>query len=237
MDAEDAVTPPDAWVDATVDALTPLADAERAAPMSAYMKGIAPFLGIGTPERRAALRAAWADLGPIDEATLRDVARELWSLPEREYQYAACDLIQRHQRRLQATFIVEPVQDLITTKPWWDTVDSLGTAAVSPITARNDQLMSLMWQWWDSGDRWLIRAAIQHQRGRQAETDFAVLYAMCDRFAEDREFFIAKAIGWALRDATRWDREGVRDFVDAHPRLSAVARREAVRGLARSTRP
>jgi 3-methyladenine DNA glycosylase AlkD len=226
-----------AWVDATIDALSPLADPHKAIPMAAYMKDVAPFLGITTPERRAALKAAWADLGPIDEPTVGRVARELWSLPEREYQYAACDLIDRQRRRLSAGFLVNPIQQLITEKPWWDSVDSLGNAAVSPVTARHPELIDVMWEWLGSGDRWLIRAAIQHQRGRRAETDFDLLYAMCDRFVADREFFIAKAVGWALRDATRWDRTGVQAFVDAHPDLSSVARREAVRGLARSGRP
>jgi 3-methyladenine DNA glycosylase AlkD len=108
---------------------------------------------------------------------------------------------------------------------------------VSPLTKRNPQLVGLMWQWLDSGDRWLIRAAIQHQRGRKEDTDFDLLYAMCDRHAPEREFWIAKAIGWALRDVTRWDPAGVAAFVDAHPGLSSVARREALRGLARTARP
>ncbi len=91
-----------------------------------------------------------------------------------------------------------------------------------------------MWRWLDSGDRWLIRAAIQHQRGLKGHTDLDRLFAMCDRFAADREFFIAKAIGWALRDVTRWDAPAVQRFVDAHPDLSTVARREALRGLSRA---
>jgi 3-methyladenine DNA glycosylase AlkD len=91
-----------------------------------------------------------------------------------------------------------------------------------------------MWSWWESGDRWLVRAAIQHQRGLRERTDLDRLFAMCDGYAADREFFIAKAIGWALRDASAWAPELVQAFVDAHPDLSAVARREAVRGLARS---
>jgi len=224
-------------VDAAVAALSALADADRAEPMRRYMKDVAPFLGVTTPDRRAALKAAWSDLPAPDEAQLARACDELWALPEREFQYAACDLVDRHRRRLSAEFIGDPVERLLTTKPWWDTVDSLESAAICPVTARHPELVDLMWQWLDSGDRWLIRAAIQHQRGRKAETDFDLLYAMCDRFAEDREFFIAKAIGWALRDASRWDREGVQQFVDDHRRLSSVARREAVRGLDRSSRP
>ena len=226
-----------AWVDATVDALTPLADPAKAVPMAAYMKHVAPFLGVTTVDRRTALKAGWVDLGGIDEPTLAAVCDELWALPQREYQYAACDLIARSRLALSAQFIVEPVQRLVVAKPWWDTVDSIETAAICPVTAHHPELLPLMWSWLESDDRWLIRAAIQHQRGRKADTDFDVLYAMCDRHATDREFFIAKAIGWALRDATRWDREGVQSFVDDHPGLSAVARREALRGLSRSSLP
>ena len=93
-----------------------------------------------------------------------------------------------------------------------------------------------MWAWWESGDRWLVRAAIQHQRGLKERTDLDRLFTMCDRYAADREFFIAKAIGWALRDVTRWAPDAVQGFVDAHPDLSTVARREARKGLDRASR-
>lgn len=225
------------WIEATASALAPLACAPNATAMRSYMKDVAPFLGVTTPERRRAERSAWSGLAPLDPAGVSDVALALWALPEREYHYAACDLIGRHARVLPGGFVADPVQDLLTDKPWWDTVDSLGSTAVTPIVARHPHLVDLMWSWLDSGDRWLIRAAIQHQRGLKEQTDVARLIAMCDRFAADREFFIAKAIGWALRDVTRWDPAAARRFVDDHPDLSPVARREAVRGLDRQSRP
>jgi 3-methyladenine DNA glycosylase AlkD len=227
----------DDYVAATHSALNPLSDPANAAAMQTYMKGVAPFLGLKTPARRSALTFAWRPLPRPDEIDLAQICRALWAEPEREYQYAACDLVDRQRGTLSADFLIEPVEWLVTTKPWWDTVDSLGNAAISPVSARHPATVELMWQWLDSGDRWLIRSAIQHQRGRREQTDFAVLYSMCDRFAADREFFIAKAIGWALRDCTRWDRQGVQAFVDAHPHLSAVARRETIKGLDRSARP
>ena len=160
----------------------------------------------------------------------------LWELPEREYQYAACDLIAKRSGTLSAGFLPNVTQNLLMTKPWWDTVDSLGSAAVSPLVERH-HLVDLMWSWMDSGDRWLVRAAVQHQRGLKERTDVDRLFAMCDQVASDREFFIAKAVGWALRDTTSFAPTEVQAFVDDHPQLSAVARREAVRGLARSARP
>ena len=225
------------WVDATVAALAPLAGTADATGMQAYMKDVAPFLGVATPERRCALRSAWSGLEPLDPDEVAEAARSLWRLPEREYQYAACDLIGRHVRGLPGGFVADPLQDLLTKKPWWDTVDSLGSVAVTPLVARYPEQVDLMWAWLDSGDRWLIRAALQHQRGLNERTDLGRLFAMCDRFAADREFFIAKAIGWALRDVTGWDPVAVQSFVDEHPDLSSVARREATRGLSRSARP
>ncbi len=172
------------WVDATVEALAPLADDSRAPAMQAYMKDVAPFLGVTTPERRRALRSAWSGLAPLDEQGVSAVARALWARPEREYQYAACDLLARHARNLTGDFVADPVQDLLTTRPWWDTVDSLGTAAITPLVARYPAQVDRMWAWLDSGDRWLIRAAIQHQRGLKEATDLDRLFAMCDRFAD-----------------------------------------------------
>jgi len=222
------------WVDATVEALTPLADPDRATPMRAYMKDVSPFLGITSTIRRSAQRSAWRGLPALSPPEVADAARALWALPEREYQYAACDLLAREARRLPGDFVADPVESLLTDRPWWDTVDALGTAVITPLVAAHPDQVPTMWRWLDSGDRWLIRAAIQHQRGLKDRTDLDRLLAMCDRFASDREFFIAKAIGWALRDVTRWDATAVQGFVDAHPDLSTVARREALRGLDRA---
>lgn len=219
------------WVAATQSTFVPLADPQRASQMRAYMKDVAPFLGIPAPERRAAQRTAWADLPPPENGGLGEIVRNLWALPEREYAYAACDLIARSKRRLQPDFLLDPVQDLLTTRPWWDTVDALVNAAVCPLTARHPDLTSVMWEWWRSDDRWLIRAAIGHQRGRKEHTDLDLLFAMCDGYASEREFFIAKAIGWALRDVSTIFPDRVRAFVDEHPDFSPVARREALRRI------
>lgn len=221
----------DLWVSAASDALQPLADAERAGQMTAYVKDVAPFLGIMAPDRRAATLDAWSALPTPTGDEVAAIACDLWELPEREYQYAACDLIAKHARRLEPEFLADPLEHLLTTKPWWDTVDPLVGAAVCPLTARHADTLPLMWQWWESGNRWLVRAAIGHQRGRKRSTDLELLFAMCDGYAADREFFIAKAIGWALRDVSTLYPDAVRAFVDEHPDLSPVARREALRKI------
>lgn len=225
------------WVDATAAALAPLADATAGQDMQRYMKDVAPFLGVHTPPRRAALRVAWSALPSLDGDGVRDVTAALWALPEREYAYAACDLTARYVRTLPAEFATDPIEALVQDRPWWDTVDALGSAGITPLVARHPELVDVMWRWWDSGDRWLIRAAIQHQRGLRQRTAVPRLIAMCDRYATDREFFIAKAIGWALRDLGAIDAPAVQAFLDRHPDISPVARREAVKGLTRRARP
>jgi 3-methyladenine DNA glycosylase AlkD len=88
--------------------------------------------------------------------------------------------------------------------------------------------------WSESENRWLIRAAIGHQRGWKKETDINYVFAICHRHWHDKEFFVAKAIGWALRDITSFDAKAVRSFLNDHPARNSVAQREAERGLQRA---
>ncbi len=228
----------DAWVDEvvrrTVAALHDRGDPDRAVGAAAYMKHVAPFLGLTTPERRRLLRHAWAGLPAPDSGALGAAAVQLMALREREYHYAAVDLLDRFVHSADERFLRQWVTELLTTVPWWDTVDALGSAAVSPLCRRFDA-SSIIDDWSESGDRWLVRAAIQHQRGWGRGTDVARVLGLCARHWENREFFVAKAIGWALRDLTRVDPGAVRAFVADHD-ANAVARREAARGLARSDR-
>lgn len=220
-------------VDQTRAVLEPLRDVTRAAPMQAYMKNVAPFLGIGTPERRSAMRPLIKSWGAHTSDELGAAARALWSLDEREYAYAACDLLAARNRDVTAEFLTAHGQYLITTKSWWDTVDSLGSAFVTPLVFANPDLVPLMWQWLRGDNIWLARAALQHQRGLKQNTDVQRLVAMCDERSTDKEFFIAKAVGWALRDLVVIDRGAAQKFLDDHPNLPGVAKRELLRGLNR----
>jgi 3-methyladenine DNA glycosylase AlkD len=194
------------------------------------MRDVAPFLGIPAPERRRALRAAWAGLRTPSSDELGEGALALAARPEREYHYAAADLIARFGRGADERFLDRYVEPLLRSVPWWDTVDALGTAAVGPLCRRFDHGATVD-RWSGSGDRWLIRAAIQHQRGWKQGTDVDRVLGLCDRHWDDPEFFVAKAIGWALRDLAWIDAAAVRAFLAAHPTSNRVATREAARGL------
>jgi 3-methyladenine DNA glycosylase AlkD len=203
--------------------------------MAAYMKDVAPFLGIGAPERRRALRSAWRDLPQPSSDGLGAAALDLVALPEREFHYAAYDLIHKFVDCADEHFLDAYVTDLLLATPWWDTVDGLVNAAVSPLCRTYDADW-LIDEWSESGDRWLVRAAIGHQRGWKAQTNVGRVLGLCDRHWADTEFFVAKAIGWALRDLAWIDGTAVHRFVDSHPDSNRVAIREAQRGLNASRR-
>lgn len=213
--------------------LTALRNRTAAIGAQSYMKDIAPFLGVKTPERRTLVKkiARELDLPTSDE--LAQTARALWKQEEREFHYSAFDLIQIHIDIANKKFLEEHVEYLITHKSWWDTVDGLGSAAVSPLTDKYG-CEKLIEKWNKSENIWLIRSAIQHQRGRKYEADNKLILRYCHEHADSQEFFIVKAIGWALRDMAKVSPRDVRNFLREHPNLGRVAVREAERGLGRS---
>jgi len=213
-------------------ALKKLGDRKRAIGAQMYMKDIAPFIGVATPERRALVKKIAKEMKAPTSADLGATARKLWKFEEREFQYAANDLIGIHWKQADKNFLEEHVEHLIVSKSWWDTVDGLGSVAVSPLTDKYgcEKLIS---SWNNSENMWLNRAAIQHQRGRRFETDIKLVLQYCDDHSESKEFFIVKAIGWALRDMAPISPSAVRGFLKSHPDLGRVAVREAERGLNR----
>ena len=203
-----------------------LGNRKKAIGAQAYMKDIAPFLGVMTPERRNLVKSLLVSLPVPTSDEIAETVRALWKLDEREYQYAANDILGKYNMQLDKKFLAEHCEYLITEKSWWDTVDGLGSAVVSPLTMKYPAEL-LMRKWNKSEDIWLVRASIQHQRGRKYETDVDLLFELCAPHVAKKEFFIAKAIGWALRDLSRIDNRQVIRFLNEHPDLNSVAVREA----------
>jgi 3-methyladenine DNA glycosylase AlkD len=121
------------------------------------------------------------------------------------------------------------VERLVTTKSWWDTVDSLAKGGAGALVLRHPDLAATMDRWIDDGNIWLRRTAILHQLGFKERTDAARLFRYCALRAGEQEFFIRKALGWALREYSKVDAEAVRAFVSEHEReLSGLSKREAL---------
>jgi 3-methyladenine DNA glycosylase AlkD len=220
-------------------------DPARAGPMSTYVCGQFPFLGIPTPLRRELSRRVIAGVGKpteaelteaglievaLTEAGLIEVALACWRLPEREYQYFACDWLRRHATVLTPAF-VPTARHLVVTKSWWDTVDALAAHVVGVLVARHPALVSTMDEWAGTDELWLVRTAILHQLRYKSRTDADRLFRYCVSHASHQDFFIRKAIGWALREYAKTDPDAVRRFVKEQATLSSLSVREALKNL------
>lgn len=222
-------------------------DPELAAPMSAYMRDLFPFLGIKSMPRRLLSQRVLDGVEKPDEAQLAEVALACWALPEREYQHFAVDWLRQHAKVLTEAFL-PTAQYLITTKSWWDTVDELASDVVGVMVQRHPDLLSTMDAWAHGSDPtvgspaaspksallpdlWLARTAILHQLRYKAATGTDRLFRYCADNAEHRDFFIRKAVGWALRQYAKTEPDAVRAFVVTHPELSTLSKREALKNL------
>ncbi|MEV6668174.1 DNA alkylation repair protein [Streptomyces nigra] len=207
------------------------ADAERAVVMRAYMKDVAPFLGIPSPERRALSRSVLQGTPRPDERDCTAVALRCWRLPEREYQYFAVDLLRRHVRRLSSGFL--PVaRHLVTTVPWWDTVDALAAHVVGGLVAADPALTADMDAWIEDDDLWVVRTALLHQLRYGERTDAGRLFGYCLGQSGHPDFFVRKAIGWCLREYAKTDPDAVRDFLAREGgRFAPLSVREALKNI------
>ncbi len=220
-----------ALTEALAARLTAAADPARAPAMRADMRERFPFLGVPAPQVQAAVRAVLAAAPRPDAATLRQAALDCWAREEREFQYAACVLLRRDAAVLDTGFL-DTARHLIVTKSWWDTVDTLAAHVVGSLVARHPPLVSVLDAWAAGDELWLARTALLHQLTYKAGTDAGRLLRYCADLAPHPDFFIRKAIGWALREYARTDPAAVRAFVAAQGgRLSGLSRREALKHL------
>jgi 3-methyladenine DNA glycosylase AlkD len=214
-------------------ALRPLADPVQAVPMRAYMLDQFAFLGIRATPRRQALRGL-PRLNTWMAADLLSLAEALWDLPEREFQYVAVDLLAKHHWQLEQASLPRLFQ-LVQRQAWWDTVDGLaGVVGDILLRARTRQAdaQRQMDAWLGHSSLWVRRVAMLHQLGWKAQADQARLFRYALALAPETEFFIRKAIGWALRDHARTQPEAVRAFLAEHAHaLPGLTRREAGKHL------
>ncbi len=205
---------------------------KEAAGMKRYMRDQFEYLGLKGPQMGALLRQHREAHGLPDLSDLDAVLRDLWALPQREYQYAATSILSRCENRLPAGFI-RTLEYLLVTKSWWDTVDTLATGTVAVHFRRYPKVKArYLAKWRRSKNFWLRRACILFQLNYKKDADFALMQDIIRENLGSKEFFINKAIGWALRQYTRVDPQGVRRFVAETP-LSPLSAREALKWLAR----
>lgn len=214
-------------------ALLPLADPARASAMKAYMKQRHDFLGIPTPARRQALKPLLATLKTADADVLLASAAQLWAMPEREFQYVAIDILAKFSRKLELDH-VPALLELAQQKSWWDTVDGLA-GVIGDVLYRwrhSQEMEELVEAALIHPDLWVRRIAMLHQLRWKTDTDAERLFRFATTLAPESDFFIRKAIGWALRDYSWHQPQAVREFVDRMAdELSPLSRREALRAM------
>jgi 3-methyladenine DNA glycosylase AlkD len=217
-------------------ALRQAADPVKAPIMQAYMKSEMPYHGVPTPVLRQICKVAFAD---VEFPTAREWQGEvlgLWRAAQyREERYAAMHLT-RHKCALsyQTPSALKIYEELIVTGAWWDYVDEIASNRVGPILRDYPAPMRRrMLSWSRSADMWKRRTSIICQLGFKEETDLALLYACIEPSLGSREFFLRKAIGWALRQYAWTDAAEVKRYVRRNrDRLSALSAKQALKNIA-----
>ncbi|MGL5863904.1 MAG: DNA alkylation repair protein [Phycicoccus sp.] len=233
--------PAGALVAAIRAGLVAAADPTRAAGQQAYMKSAMPYLGATWPDVRAVVRPLLADatLRPPDRETWHRVIRTLWDdATHREERYAAIEVGRHGRGRTWLDVGALPLcRHLLVTGAWWDLVDAATTGIVSEVLrGHRTGATPVIRDWSVADDLWLRRTAIIAQLPHREETDVDLLAEVIEANLEGspfgREFFVRKAIGWALRQHARTDPAWVRRFVATHESgLSPLSRREALKHL------
>jgi len=206
------------------------ADPILAAPMKRYMRDQFEYLGIKTPKNIALQRKFYAEYGLPELSALAEILRDLWALPQREFQYVAVSLLGKFEKQLPAEFI-DTIEYLIVTKPWWDTVDAIAGHTIGTHFQRHPAIKKkYLARWRKSENFWLRRTTILFQLNYKKETDFDLLCDLIRENLDSKEFFINKAIGWSLRQYARVDTKAVKKFVNS-TQLHPLSRREAMKHL------
>ena len=213
-------------------ALAALADPSKAAGMQAYMKTDMPFYGVQKADRVKILRELAQEFPPSDQAEYEALVTALWELDHREEKYLALG-VARHFRQYVVPGMLPLYRDLIVDGAWWDLVDEVATHLICDLVVRHpDEVWPTVDAWIDDDDMWLRRTAIICQVGAKENTDAARLFRFCETRAFEKEFFIRKAIGWALRQHARVDPYAVARFVSEHrEQLSGLSYREATKHI------
>ena len=210
-------------------------DPKKTAAMQAYMKSAMPYWGVQTAAQRVITRRLFAAHRLETPGAWRATCLKIWRAAEhREERYAAIELTGfKYYREWQTLDTLPMYEEMIVTGAWWDFVDVIASARLGPLLRHYPARMrSKMLQWSRSRDLWKRRSAILCQLSFKSETDLDLLYAAIEPSLTSKEFFLQKAIGWALRQYAWTDPREVRSYVRVYAdRLSALSKREALKNI------
>lgn len=212
-------------------AMSEAADPDYAPAMKKYMKDVCDFMGIASPVRAALLKDFIKKEGLPDYNILPLVVRQCWQLPAREMHYCAIDICIKLKKQWDDD-ILGLSEEMILMTSWWDTTDAISSGIIGEYLRKQSQtrIRDYAEHLMKSENMWLQRTALIFQRKYKNHTDKELLFSLCERLAESKEFFIRKGMGWALREYAYREPELVREFVLNHP-VSTLTRREALKHI------
>jgi len=214
------------------DALEASANPEKASGMQAYMKTEMPFYGVQKAGRAPIVREVVRTFAPEDRDQYEQLVLALWTLPHREEKYVALG-VARHFIEFTVPESLPLYRRLIVEGAWWDFVDEVATKLVRSLVLNHpSQTWPVVDTWIEEDDMWLRRTAIICQVGLKDDTDPDRLFRFCAARMDEKEFFIRKAIGWALREYAKTDPQAVADFATQNrDELSGLSYREATKHI------
>ncbi len=221
---------PAEFVKKVSDTLYKNANAQNARAMKKYLLDQFEFIGLKKPQRATLCKPLLAEVKPfITEKWILETAALLWKKKEREFHYVALDLFEKNKKLITpASF--KTLEKMIVTNSWWDSVDGISSYAIAPLVLNFPKLKKEMERFAKHKNMWLNRVAIIHQILYKEKTDTEFLYKVCERHMHREEFFIRKAIGWALRQYAKTNHKEVYAFVEKNKqKLSGLSYREALK--------
>lgn len=205
------------------------ADPERAPAMSKYMRNLFDYWGIMSPVRKELEKEFIGEYGLPEIKDLKKIMKDLWALPQREYQYAGLGIAARTHKEWKQD-LIPLFEYLIKTKSWWDTIDGIAPSLAGKYFLKFGIDEEVTDKWINSDNFWFQRSAIIFQLKFKEQTDEKLLYRYIKKRAGENEFFVRKAIGWALREHARRNPESVRKFVANNP-LKPLSVKEALKHI------
>ncbi len=204
---------------------------ENAVSMSKYMKNNFQFFGIKTEERRRIFKNIWTENKKEVSENTREIALSLYSKKGRELHYCAIEILIKNLKNNYIKEDILLIEKLITTNSWWDSIDFLSKYLLGNYLLQfPEEKDSVIDKFSSSENMWLNRSAILFQLGYKEKTNFDLLKLVCEKHKMSAEFFIQKAIGWALREYAKTDPEAVSNFVSSS-NLKKLSEKEALKNI------
>ena len=180
--------------------------------------------------RRLAFKEYLKKQQALDEHAINEIVKELWNLPEREYQYCAIELL-GYYKKVWQTSTINLIEYCIINKSWWDTVDFIASACTGIYFKKfTPQIISVTESWNQSENIWLQRSSLLFQKDYKKDTNTQILAEYILNLASSKEFFVQKAIGWILREYAKTNPNWVINFVNEN-KLATLSKKEAMKHL------